>query len=173
MRWLITHETGFIHEDDEISDNKNNYRGAMPDGKFTKNTRIEYCCRTDEHAENDIILPTDTPFELSSVSACARNAPEGGMVPMGSIPRTGLSLETKKWDLFRMRRLDGISSCIIVIITGKLNRGYLLENCCCYLVIKISRNTSSTGVLIDLKLGVEKIVLREFKEAPPYVTGGL
>ncbi|RMX49458.1 hypothetical protein pdam_00013362 [Pocillopora damicornis] len=40
------------------------------------------------------------------------------MVPMGSIPRTGLSLETKKWDLFRMRRLDGISSCIIVIITG-------------------------------------------------------
>ena len=82
---------------------------------------------------------------------------------MGSIPRTGLSLETKKWDLFRMRRLDGISSCIIVIITGKLNRGYLLENCCCYLVIKMSRNTSSTGVLIDLKLGVEKIVLREFK----------
>ena len=69
----------------------------MPDGKFTKNTRIEYCCRTDEHAENDIILPTDTPFELSSVSACARNAPEGGMVPMGSIPRTGLSLETKNW----------------------------------------------------------------------------
>ena len=51
---------------------------------------------------------------------------------MGSIPKTGLSLETKKWDLFRMRRLDGISSCIIVIITGKLNRGYLLENCCCY-----------------------------------------
>ena len=92
---------------------------------------------------------------------------------MGSIPRTGLSLETKKWDLFRMRRLDGISSCIIVIITGKLNRGYLLENCCCYLVIKMSRNTSSTGVLIDLKLGVEKIVFREFKEAPPYVTGGL
>ena len=37
----------------------------------------------------------------------------------------------------------------------------------------MSRNTSSTGVLIDLKLGVEKIVLREFKEAPPYVTGGL
>ena len=125
---------------------------------------MESLPRTDEHAENDIILPTDTPFELSSVSACARNAPEGGMVPMGSIPRTGLSLETKKWDLFRMRKLDG---------TGKLNRGYLLENCCCYLVIKMSRNTSSTGVLIDLKLGVEKIVLREFKEAPPYVTGGL
>ena len=95
-------------------------------------------------------------IELSSASACARNVPEGGMVPMGSIPRTGLSLETKKWDLFRMRRLDGISSCIIVIITGKLNRGCLLENCCCYLVIKMSRNTSSTGVLIDLLLGVEK-----------------
>ncbi|CAH3162231.1 unnamed protein product [Pocillopora meandrina] len=57
-------KTGFIRWDDENSDNNNNYRGAMPDGKFTKNTLIEYCCRTDGHAENDIILPTDTPFVL-------------------------------------------------------------------------------------------------------------
>ena len=82
-------KTGFIRWDDENSDNNNNYRGAMPDGKFTKNTLIEYCCRTDGHSENDIILPTDTPFVLfksnsiSSVSACTRNALEGGMVPMG------------------------------------------------------------------------------------------
>ena len=36
----------------------------MPDEKFTKNTLIEYCCRTDGHAENDVILLTDTPFVL-------------------------------------------------------------------------------------------------------------
>ena len=36
----------------------------MPDGKLTKNMLIEYCCRTDGHAENDIILPTDTLYLL-------------------------------------------------------------------------------------------------------------
>ena len=91
---------------------------------------------------------------LVNVSMCKECA--GRKNGSNGIPRTGLSPETKTWDRFRMRRLDGISSCIIVIITGKLNRGYLLENCCCYWVIKISRNTSSTGVLIGLKLGVEK-----------------
>lgn len=36
----------------------------MPDGKFTDNTLIYYCCRTDGHATNAIMLPTDTPFVL-------------------------------------------------------------------------------------------------------------
>lgn len=36
----------------------------MPDGKYTDNTLIKYCCRTDGHATNAIILPTDTPFVL-------------------------------------------------------------------------------------------------------------
>ena len=57
-------KTGFICRDDENSDNNNHYREAMPDEKFTKNTLIEYCCRTDGHAENDVILLTDTPFVL-------------------------------------------------------------------------------------------------------------
>ena len=110
----------------------------MPDGKFTKNTRIEYCCCTDEHAENDIILPTDTPFVLFKSNSHQYQHVQGMRRKEEWFPwdryrgLSGLSLETKKWDLFRMRRLDGISSCIIVIITGKLNRGYLLENCCCY-----------------------------------------
>ena len=68
---------------------------------------------------------------------------------------TGLSLETENRDLFRMRKSEEISSRIIVIITNKLYRGSLLENCC-YWIIKMSRNTSSTGVLIGLKPAVEE-----------------
>ena len=49
----------------------------MPDGKFTKNTRIEYCCCTDEHAENDIILPTDTPFVLFKSNSHQRQHVQG------------------------------------------------------------------------------------------------
>ena len=68
---------------------------------------------------------------------------------------TGLSLETENRDLFRMRKSEEISSRIIVIITNKLYRGSLLENCC-YWIIKMSRNTSSTDVLIGLKPTVEE-----------------
>ncbi|KAJ7310877.1 hypothetical protein OS493_040016, partial [Desmophyllum pertusum] len=50
--------------DDENSDNNNSYRGSIPDGKFSSNTLIEYCCRTDGHATNAIILPTDSLFVL-------------------------------------------------------------------------------------------------------------
>ena len=43
---------------------------------------------------------------------------------------TGLSLETENRDLFRMRKSEEISSRIILIITNKLYRGSLPENCC-------------------------------------------
>ncbi|KAM7438653.1 hypothetical protein ABFA07_011865 [Porites harrisoni] len=57
-------DEGFIRWDDENTDNNNNYRGTLPDGKYGKNTLIKYCCRTDGFATNPIILPTDQPFVL-------------------------------------------------------------------------------------------------------------
>ena len=40
------------------------YTGTMPDGEFGKNTKIEFCCRTDGFAAQAIFLPTDIPFYL-------------------------------------------------------------------------------------------------------------
>lgn len=57
-------DEGFIRWDDENTDNNNNYRGTLPDGKYGENTLIKYCCRTDGFATNPIILPTDQPFVL-------------------------------------------------------------------------------------------------------------
>ena len=36
----------------------------MPDGQYYRDTKIEYCCRKDGFATNEIILPTDSPFVL-------------------------------------------------------------------------------------------------------------
>ena len=68
---------GYIRWDDENSDNNNNYRGAMPDGKFTDNTLIYYCCRADGHATNAIILPTDRPFVLFKSNSHQRQDVQG------------------------------------------------------------------------------------------------
>ena len=60
---LGLHE-GYIKWDDEDNNNKNGYSGALPDGTYDRNTLIQYCCRTDGYATNEIILPADKPFVL-------------------------------------------------------------------------------------------------------------
>ena len=57
--------TGWIFWDDEDTRNRNRYSGQLPDGWYNgRDTRIYYCCRSDGHATNSIILPTDSPFVL-------------------------------------------------------------------------------------------------------------
>jgi len=41
-----------------------NNAGVLPDGRYNKNTRIEYCCRKDGAAERPIQLPSSAPFYL-------------------------------------------------------------------------------------------------------------
>ena len=55
---------GYIKWDDEDHKNKNSISGALPDGTYNHNTLIQYCCRTDGYATNEIILPADKPFVL-------------------------------------------------------------------------------------------------------------
>ncbi|KAL9961596.1 hypothetical protein ACROYT_G030565 [Oculina patagonica] len=51
---------------DEMSDIENSFSGQIPDGSFNEPpfTAIEYCCRTDGYATNEIFLPTESPFVL-------------------------------------------------------------------------------------------------------------
>ncbi|XP_078383252.1 uncharacterized protein LOC144665838 [Oculina patagonica] len=52
---------------DEYKNNENRISGQIPDGVYNQGrgvTIIEYCCRTDGYATNEIILPTDKPFAL-------------------------------------------------------------------------------------------------------------
>ena len=55
---------GWIKWDDEDDSNRNTKHNSLPDGKYDKDTKIEYCCRRDGFATNEIILPTDVPFIL-------------------------------------------------------------------------------------------------------------
>ena len=57
-------ESGFIKWDDEDSTNRNLFSAQLPDGSYSRDTKIEYCCRTDGNATNTINLPTDSPFVL-------------------------------------------------------------------------------------------------------------
>ena len=39
-------------------------RGELPEGDYTTDTKIYYCCREDGFASNSIYLPTENPFYL-------------------------------------------------------------------------------------------------------------
>lgn len=57
-------EEGSVKWDDEDWRNGNKMTGALPEGRYDRNTRIFFCCRNDGHATNAINLPTDKPFVL-------------------------------------------------------------------------------------------------------------
>ncbi len=56
--------SGYKYWDDEDSNNKNNVRGVIPDGKYDTNTKVEYCCRSDGNAQTEILLPPTKSFAL-------------------------------------------------------------------------------------------------------------
>ncbi|XP_072014750.1 uncharacterized protein [Amphiura filiformis] len=55
---------GSVLWDDEDDENKNRNRGVLPDGIYSINTRIQFCCQTSGHTSNPIYLPTDKNFFL-------------------------------------------------------------------------------------------------------------
>ena len=56
--------SGHVYWDDEDSGNANSVGGVRVSGSFDTNTRIDYCCRHDQHPSVEITLPTDKPFFL-------------------------------------------------------------------------------------------------------------
>ena len=55
---------GWIKWDDEDTKNDNFASGVLPDGTYTKDTIIHFCCRSDGSAETPIALPMREPFFL-------------------------------------------------------------------------------------------------------------
>ena len=56
---------GFIKWDDKDFRNKNKNNGELPEGKYDKDTVINFCCRSDNGGPtNAIQLPTQEPFVL-------------------------------------------------------------------------------------------------------------
>ena len=55
---------GFVIWDDENTDNQNDANGALPEGMYTDDTKIYFCCSTNGNVDNAISLPTKTPFYL-------------------------------------------------------------------------------------------------------------
>ena len=55
---------GFVKWDDEDNSNGNSKSGTLPDGEYTWDTKVEFCCRTDGDKREPISLPTTTPFYL-------------------------------------------------------------------------------------------------------------
>ncbi|XP_063442795.1 uncharacterized protein LOC134723086 [Mytilus trossulus] len=65
--------TGNIYWDDEDNANANSHGGVLPYGVYDRNTKIEYCCRSDGSAYSYINLPTREPFYLYQyTSSCQR-----------------------------------------------------------------------------------------------------
>ena len=55
---------GAIYWDDENHRNGNKHGGTLPDGHYTANTLMYFCCRNDGSTATPIILPTNRPFIL-------------------------------------------------------------------------------------------------------------
>ena len=56
--------SGYVYWDDEDSNNINSRGGSYPSGSYGRNTRINYCCRSDRSSASSITLPTGKPFYL-------------------------------------------------------------------------------------------------------------
>ena len=57
-------QSGSLGWDDEDDDNRDSISGDLPDGSYSRNTVIEYCCRSDGAATTPIALPNRKPFYL-------------------------------------------------------------------------------------------------------------
>ncbi|XP_065685056.1 uncharacterized protein LOC100213236 [Hydra vulgaris] len=55
---------GFVIWDDENTDNQNDKGGALPEGQYTDDTKIYFCCSTAGNTETQISLPAKKPFFL-------------------------------------------------------------------------------------------------------------
>ena len=56
--------SGYYYWNDEYYDNTNSQGGVYPDGEYTHNTQLYFCCRTDGDKSIPIALPTSKPFFL-------------------------------------------------------------------------------------------------------------
>eukprot|EP00794_Sanderia_malayensis_P012893 gene12893-14220_t len=68
---------GFVIWDDENTDNQNEAGGALPEGLYSDDTKILFCCMTDGHVDKPIRLPSDSDFFLFSYQSIKCQKVEG------------------------------------------------------------------------------------------------
>ena len=61
MVWMMVLFTGTMMT---TKKNKNSKSGTLPDGEYNRNTKIEFCCRTDANENKPVVLHTKEPFYL-------------------------------------------------------------------------------------------------------------
>lgn len=57
-------KTGSFHWDDINDNNRNDYGGVLPEGRYDNDTTIMYCCQDSGDMNQPIDLPFDKPFFL-------------------------------------------------------------------------------------------------------------
>ena len=57
---------GFVIWDDENTDNQNEVKGSVPEGLYSDDTKILFCCKTDGDTNKPMVLPTESDFLLFS-----------------------------------------------------------------------------------------------------------
>jgi myo-inositol catabolism protein IolC len=62
-------DTGWVKWDDEDSFNNNKKGGSLPDGSYSKDTVIRYCCQNAGNWKDSIELPVSRPFYLLTSSS--------------------------------------------------------------------------------------------------------
>lgn len=70
---------GFIKWDDEGHEGKPNFNqalGTLPNGSYTYDTQIFYCCQNDSSWYEVIELPITSPFYLLPYKSSSQNSPE-------------------------------------------------------------------------------------------------
>ena len=84
---------GFVYWDDDSYFNENTKSGILPDGVYDANTKIEFCCRTDENKDKPVVLPTKEPFYL-----LAYKFPRCQMVKWTVSTLQWIYYDTEHWD---------------------------------------------------------------------------
>ena len=57
-------QEGFVIWDDENTDNQNEVGGNVPEGLYSDDTKIYFCCQTDGLVDRPIDLPSESDFLL-------------------------------------------------------------------------------------------------------------
>lgn len=58
-------DVGYVYWDDDNSEtNANSQGGVLPGGKYNKNTKMYFCCKTNGSKASAILLPSKSPFYL-------------------------------------------------------------------------------------------------------------
>lgn len=63
---------GHIKWDDKDIRNKNTRKGSLPDGEYDRNTKINFCCRSDSLPKEPAVFPVENTFVLYRYSSYER-----------------------------------------------------------------------------------------------------